>query len=129
MDSMLAWGYKQQLLQDTPDIPGNPGLHTSVQRHSVHTSANTLFSQCVLVPNAMDQYHGQGGSNMVCFSNLSPDTGYPDMVWEFLQSNQANAGIVGQIHPWPFPSTSSLTHFSPNINYLIKQTSKQLMHQ
>jgi hypothetical protein len=78
MDSTLAWGYTQQLLLDTPDIPGNLELHTSVQQHSVRTSANTLFSQRVLVPNATDQYHGQGGSNMVCVSNLSPGTGYPN---------------------------------------------------
>ena len=78
MDSMLAWDYMQQLLQDTPDILGNLELHTSVQRHSVRTSANTSFSQCVLEPNALDQYHGQGGSNLVCVLNLSPDTDYPN---------------------------------------------------
>jgi len=45
MDSTLAWGYKQQLLLDTPDIPGNLELHTSVQRHSVRTSAGSLQQQ------------------------------------------------------------------------------------
>jgi len=52
-----------------------------------------------------------------------------DMFWEFQQPNQANAGIVHQTHPWPFPSTTSLIHFSLIIDHLIKQTSKQLMHQ
>ena len=78
MDSMLAWGYMQQLLpQDTPDIPDNPELHTSVQQHSVHTSENTLISHHVLVLNAMDHLV-KGAFIWFCFSNLSPDNGYPN---------------------------------------------------
>jgi hypothetical protein len=101
MDNMLAWGYKQQLLQDTPDIPGNLEPHTSVQQHSVRTSANTSFSHCVLVTDAMNQYHSKWGSKLVCVSNLSPTlTILTGMFWEFLLSNQANAGIVGRTCPW-----------------------------
>jgi hypothetical protein len=44
-------------------------------------------------------------------SNLSPETGYPDFLHDFLQYLQANDGPY--IRPWPLRYTSFLIHHSP----------------
>lgn len=129
MDSTPAWGYTELLLQDTPNILGNLELHTFVQRQSGHTSANISFNS---YKNIM--FNATMNITIKCaviwfwldipVSKLSPETCYPDMLWEFPLSNKANAQTADQISSWLFPSTSSDSFLTNHQSWNIPENNK-----